>query len=207
MAAGMHRKAASPAITALLLVQICLGYEWLVSGVTKVAHGDFPAGLSSSLAEMGKQAPGWYRGLLTDAFESHAVELGYAIEVCEVLLGVVLLGGAILLLARGSRLAPRNGETLQLAIGAASILGILLLANFELANGGGFGLRLASDSFDEGIDLDTMMIGLHLALLVFALRALPIRARMRLAVAGRAARPGSPGRAPVRSELGRASVG
>ena len=30
-------------------------------------------------------------------------------------------------------------------------------------------LRLASDSFDEGIDLDTLLVGLQLALFVFAL--------------------------------------
>jgi hypothetical protein len=49
---------------------------------------------------------------------------------------------------------------------AALIAGIVMVANFELANGGTFGLRLASDSFDEAVDLDTVMIASQLALLV-----------------------------------------
>ena len=37
--------------------------------------------------------------------------------------------------------------------------------------------KLAPDSFDEGVSLDTLMVGLHLALLVFAAAALPYRVR------------------------------
>jgi hypothetical protein len=48
-------------------------------------------------------------------------------------------------------------------------VGIVLAVNFALANGSSFGLGLAQDSFDEGIDLDTMLVGFQLALLVFAL--------------------------------------
>jgi hypothetical protein len=52
---------------------------------------------------------------------------------------------------------------------AALVVGIVLALNFALANGSSFGLGLVQDSFDEGIDLDTLLIGLQLALLVFAL--------------------------------------
>jgi hypothetical protein len=52
---------------------------------------------------------------------------------------------------------------------AALLAGLVLAVNFALANGSSFGLGLAQDSFDEGIDLDTMLVGLQLALLVFAL--------------------------------------
>jgi hypothetical protein len=47
-----------------------------------------------------------------------------------------------------------------------------MVANFELANGAGFGLSLGKDTFDEGVDLDTLMTGLQLALLVFWVAAL-----------------------------------
>jgi thiosulfate dehydrogenase (quinone) large subunit len=190
-----HRHGAAPAIVALLLVQICLGYEWLVSGLTKLAHGDFPSGLRGELADMGKQSPGWYRDLLTNAIEPHAQVVGYGIEIAELLLGVVLLAAAIVWLARGARLSDRARLTIQFAIGAASILALLLLVNFELANGGGFGMRLAADSFDEGLDLDTLLIGLHLVMLAFAVTALPARAT---SADGRS-RSRRPRRAPQRS--------
>ena len=64
----------------------------------------------------------------------------------------------------------------RLAVGALAI-GILMVANFELANGGGFGLHLAADSFDEGVDLDTIMVAAQLALLVALAPALRRRAR------------------------------
>jgi hypothetical protein len=51
----------------------------------------------------------------------------------------------------------------------ALVVGIVLAVNFALANGSSFGLGLARDSFDEGIDLDTMLVGVQLALLAFAL--------------------------------------
>ena len=171
-----RRHGAAPAIVALLLVQICLGYEWFVSGLTKIVHGDFPAGRSGELADLGKQSPSWYRGLLTNAIEPHAQVVGYGIEIGELLLGVTLLAAAIVWLARGARLSDRARLTIQFVVGGASILALLLLVNFELVNGGGFGMRLAADSFDEGVDLDTLMIGLHLAVLAFAVTALPTRA-------------------------------
>jgi hypothetical protein len=66
---------------------------------------------------------------------------------------------------------------LQLATAGASAVAVVLLVNFELLAGGNFGLQLAADSFDEGPDLDTLMVGLQLALLLYGLSALPRRAR------------------------------
>ena len=171
-----HRHGAVPAIVALLLVQLCLGYEWFVSGLTKIVHGDFPGGLSTELGDVGKHAPGWYRGILTNAIEPHAQVVAYGIEIAELLAGLVLIGAAIVWLIRGSRLSDRARSAIQFAIGAATLVALVLLVNFELAHGGGFGLRLAADSFDEGIALVTLMIGLHLAVLGFAVTALPAAA-------------------------------
>ncbi len=150
------------AVVALLLVQVVIGYEWFVSGLTKLVHGDFPTGLAAELRDMSSAAPSWYRGFLDGAVLPHAVAFGYAIEGVEVAIGVVLLLAVLRLPARISRYVPA-------ATAAALLVGIALAANFALANGSSFGLRLASDSFDEGIDLDTMLVGLQLALFVFAL--------------------------------------
>ena len=50
-------------------------------------------------------------------------------------------------------------------------------SDFELANGGAFGLSLAEDPFDEGLDLYPLLTGLQLALALFlisTLRRLPV---------------------------------
>lgn len=167
-----HERSGAAALGALLLAQLCVGYEWLVSGLTKIAHGDFPSGLAAQLGDLGKQAPAWYRDFLASAIEPHAQAFGYAIELSELVVGIVLLGAAGALLIGGYRLSARLQRWLQLATGAAALTGLLMLVNFELANGARFGLALAPDSFDEGVDLDTLMIGLQLALLVFSAAAL-----------------------------------
>lgn len=51
----------NPGIVALLLVQVVLGYEWLVSGLTKLERGGFPQGLADELRDMSQGSPGWYR--------------------------------------------------------------------------------------------------------------------------------------------------
>jgi thiosulfate dehydrogenase [quinone] large subunit len=147
-------------LVALLLVQVCIGYEWLVSGLTKIVHGDFPAGLAAELRDMSKAAPAWYRGFLDGAVIPHAVAFGYAIEIAEVAVGIVLL---VAVLRVPARIAPY----MPALTAAALVVGIALAISFALANGSSFGLRLATDSFDEGIDLDSLLVGLQLALLVF----------------------------------------
>jgi uncharacterized membrane protein YphA (DoxX/SURF4 family) len=152
----------SAAVAALLLIQVCIGYEWLVSGVSKLVHGDFPSGLAGELRDMSAAAPGWYRSFLEGAVIPHAVAFGYAIEIAEVAVGIVLLVAVLRLPARISRFVPP-------ATAAALLVGLVLALNFALASGSSFGISLAQESFDEGIDLDTLLVGLQLALLVFVL--------------------------------------
>jgi len=155
-----------------MLVQLVVGYEWLVSGLSKVANGDFSGGLASQLRDLGNQASPWYGHFLKTAIVPHAVAFGYLIEIAEVAAGVVLVGVALSELAAGTRITRRTRLALQRLAIAALAVGIVLVANLELANGGSFDLRLASDSFDEGVDLDTVMVAAQLARLVAFMPAL-----------------------------------
>lgn len=154
----------NPGTFALLLVQIVLGYEWLVSGLTKLLDGGFPQGLATNLRDMSAGAPAWYRHFLASVVLPHAQLFGYAIEVAEVVAGAILIVTALLLLTGRASLSSR---ALGWSAVAASIAALVMVADFELANGGGFGLSLGKDTFDEGVDLDTLLTGLQLALLVF----------------------------------------
>jgi uncharacterized membrane protein YphA (DoxX/SURF4 family) len=154
----------SPGLVALLLVQVVLGYEWFVSGLTKLVRGGFPQGLADELREMSHGAPGWYRDFLASVVLPHAQAFGYAIEVVELAAGAILIATAVGILAGRVSLSSRLVGWSALA---ASVAATVMVADFELANGGGFGLSLAEDPFDEGLDLDTLLTGLQLALAVF----------------------------------------
>ena len=159
--------------TTLLLIQVVLGYEWLVSGLTKLVRADFPAGLAARLGEMSKDSPSWCRGFVTSVVLPHAAAFGYVIEITELLAGCALVGIALGLLARPALELPRSGIVAAVLASAAALV---MVVNFELANGAGFGLSLGKGTFDEGVDLDTLMTGLQLALLLFwgaALRRRP----------------------------------
>ena len=157
------------AATTLLLIQVVIGYEWMVSGLTKLVRGDFPAGLAGQLGDMSKASPGWYHSFLTSVVLPHVTTFGYAIEIAELLAGIVLVGVAVLLLVQPELELPRPAI---IAAVVASAAALLMVANFELANGAGFGFSLGRGTFDEGVDLDTLMTGIQLALLVFWVTAL-----------------------------------
>jgi hypothetical protein len=61
-----HAETRHAGTTALLLIQVVIGHEWLVSALTKLVRGDFPAGLARQLGEMSTASPSWYRGFLTN---------------------------------------------------------------------------------------------------------------------------------------------
>ena len=61
------RLAERTGLVGLLLVQVVVGYEWLMSGITKVWRGGFAAGLAAELSAKSTGVTGGYRTLLDDA--------------------------------------------------------------------------------------------------------------------------------------------
>ncbi len=153
----------------LAAIQIVIGAEWLVSGLNKIVSGDFPTGLAAILREGFKENPNdWYVSLLQWTILPHSVGFAYLLEGTELVLGLVLLTGALLLLSP----QPRSGEP-QHALGVAfvassliaCIVGAFLCVNFHFWMGDGIMPTVApSRPFDEGIDLDTLLPPLSLIL-------------------------------------------
>lgn len=149
------------------VVQALIGFEWLVSGANKVFSGVFPQGLADALRDGLSSNPNvWYAALLKRTVLPHSVLFGYLIESVELALGVVLVGGAVVLLMR----PRRPGEPLyrltmlQVALAAgAALLGTFLCINFHFWMGDGIVPTLnTARPFDEGIDLDTLLPPLSL---------------------------------------------
>jgi hypothetical protein len=151
-------------------VEGLIAWEWLVSGANKVLAGDFPQGLAATLGDGAKNNPnGWYVQLLNAVIIPHSVGFGYAIEFTELLIGLGLLIGTVLLLGPVRR---KGDPQYHIALGemvvasVAAVACAFLCVNFHFFMGDGFlpGVNTAK-AFDEGISLDTLMPPLSLVVL------------------------------------------
>lgn len=148
----------------LLLVQLVIGYEWAMSGLTKVARGGFPQGLAAELREKSEGAASWYKSFLDSVVIPNAGGWGYAIESGELLVGVALIGTALLWLLSWDRLQPRGRRLLLLLIAGAALAGSLMNVSFHLANGSAHPWLIPAGGFDEGVDVDSLMPLIQLTL-------------------------------------------
>lgn len=142
---------------ALQIVTIIVGYEWFISGITKVVRGGFPAGLAGELAGKSEGVPAWYISLMQNAFIPNAEVFGYVIEVAEVLAGVALIAGPLIWIFAWDRVSDLLRKAI-LFFTALSAIGTTFLAiNLHLANGGSHPWLIPGNAFDEGIDLDSIL--------------------------------------------------
>lgn len=148
----------------LLAIQIAIGYEWFMSGVTKIVRGGFPAGLADELREKSEGTASWYRSFLDGAVIPNGVAWGYAIVISELLIGLVLIGSALVWLFGSERLGGRARESLLALTAVAAVAGVVLNVGFHLANGSAHPWLIPADGFDEGVDLDSLMPAIQLVL-------------------------------------------
>ncbi len=149
----------------LLLVQLFVGYEWFMSGLTKIYRGGFPGGLAKELSDKSTGAAQWYKSFLDGSIIPNANAFGYLIEIGELLVGAALIAAAIVWLLRFERL-PRGGRQAVLATTVlASLASIFMAVNFHLANGAPHPWLIPKDGFDESVDLDTLLPLIQLVLI------------------------------------------
>lgn len=163
---------------AVCLVQIALAYEWLVSGVNKVASPYFATGLKLVLQQHvyndERHTP--YSAFLQRFIIPNAEGYAHLITWTEVMVGVVLLGSAVLWMAR-----PAGRLTAYAACAACVYLvaAIVMNLNYYLVDDEAAAWINPLHAFNEGVQLDAMLLLFSLVLLganVAALRALSRRA-------------------------------
>ena len=152
----------------LLTIQLVIGYEWFVSGLTKLWRGGFAAGLSNELRDKSTGVSGVYRSFLDRVVIPHGWAFGWFVMGAELAVGVALLGAAGVLLARRRPLHVTSGQMLLAITVIASIGGILMNVAFHLANGAPHPWLIPTSGFDEGVDLDSLMPLVQLALAIVA---------------------------------------
>jgi len=149
----------------LLLIQILVGYEWFMSGLTKTYRGGFPGGLAGELTEKSEGAPAWYKSFLDGSVIPNAQAFGYLIEIGELLVGIALIVAALIWLLRWEKLPSAGRVAVLLVTVFASLGGIFMAANFHLANGAPHAWLIPKDGFDEGVDLDSLLPAIQLVLI------------------------------------------
>src|SRR2546421_10054665 len=107
----------------LAAIQAIIGWEWFVSGTNKVLSGAFPQSLLNTLNTGTQNNPNsWYVSFLQKVAVPQSVSLGYMIEWTEVMVGLALLAGALILIGK-----PRMRGDPQHGLAVACSVGVILL--------------------------------------------------------------------------------
>lgn len=165
VAQAEERTASRIPLIGLLLVQLFVGYEWFMSGLTKIYRGGFPGGLGAELRDKSTGAAHWYKSFLDGSIIPNAHTFGYLIEIGELLVGLALIGAAIVWLLRFERLPKRGRVTVLATTVLASLASIFMAVNFHLANGAPHPWLIPRDGFDESVDLDSLLPLIQLVLI------------------------------------------
>jgi thiosulfate dehydrogenase [quinone] large subunit len=177
---------ARPLLAGLLVIQAFLGYEWLMSGVSKVLAGDFAEGLADTMGERSSALSGWYRSFLDEAVIPNARLFGDLIMIGELTIGVGLIALAAIWWFRWSRLSITARSLVLWLMVVAGIVATIMNVNFHLANGSAHLWAVAADPFEEGLDLDSVMPVIQLTISAVAFVFLrQVRATRTLVAAGR----------------------
>jgi thiosulfate dehydrogenase [quinone] large subunit len=159
---------AAPALILELVIQLIIGYEWLASGITKVASGTFVSGLAADLKGKTDGVAGFYKSFLHDTVIPNSHTFAVLVEVGEVLVGVGLIAAAILWLTRWSRLSYGWRMAILTVTALSALAATFMAINFHLANGANHPWLIPADGFDETIDVDAVLVLIQTAYMVFA---------------------------------------
>lgn len=141
----------------LLFFEAIIGYEWFISGLTKFVRGDFPSGLADELVSKSADVAGWYANFMNGVVIPNGAIFGYIIETSEVLVGIALIAGPLIWLFAWNSVPDRMQMIVVFIMAAASIGGIFMALNFHIANGLTHPWLIPVDSFDEGVDFDSLL--------------------------------------------------
>lgn len=146
------------------LAELAIGYEWLISGLNKLFSGTFTSGLAHTLqTSLDGNPNAWYGNLVKALVLPHPGLFGGLVVSGEVLVGLGMFMGAALWFL-GRRLSARWMHLLHLLTAVALVGGVLMSLNYALLGGDTLPWINASNPFNEGISIDSLlaMIGLGL---------------------------------------------
>ncbi|MBI1855614.1 MAG: hypothetical protein HYR93_07095 [Chloroflexi bacterium] len=153
------------AMTAFLVLQMILGFEWLWSGLGKVImSGGFPAALPGQLEAMMDGAPAWYANFLSGFVIPNSTLFAYVIEYAEILIGIAFLFGPLIWFFVWNRMPGFIKSALFSLTAAAAIGGFFMAVNFHFAAGAAHPWLLPTDGLEESVDFDSMVAAMQIVI-------------------------------------------
>lgn len=98
-------------VVGLLTVQLVIGYEWFISGLTKLWRGGFATGLSGELRDKSVGVTGGPQWFLDRVVIPHGWAFGWFVLAAELALGLTLIGVTAVFLARRHELRVNPPDT------------------------------------------------------------------------------------------------
>lgn len=145
-------------------LQFLVGYEWLMSGLSKALAGNFASGLAGTLADMTKDQTGWYKSFVDGLAIPNGTLFGYLVMAGEVSVGLVLIATALAAIGAWTRLDLRLRTGLLGLVAGAALIGTFMSLNFHLAMGATAPWAISPDPNDQGVDLDSLMMIMQVVL-------------------------------------------
>lgn len=177
------------ALLGLLAVQFFLGYEWLVSGLSKLLRGGFVYALQEDLVFRSRSVPSWYKAFLDGLIIPNAQVVAAIVVIGELFLGASLIVAALLWAGRWTQLSTLGRRMVLSTIVMAGVVAILMNANYHIYTGASHPWVIAADPFEQGVDLDSLMPILQAILAVVSFRYLRALRDAPRRAAGEAAQP------------------
>jgi len=150
----------------LIVVELLIGYEWLVSGLNKVLNRGFFSGMSAQLQQQMDGNPNvWYATLVKNLVLPHATLFGFLVEYGELLVALGFFVAAALWMTH--RMIPRQLARLTgWGVIVALIGGALMTMNYYIMAGKTLPFLTPDHPFDEGINLDGLLTLITVGLIV-----------------------------------------
>ena len=177
----MERSRASITVAGGLI--LLMGWEWLWSGLAKLAYGTFPQALIAHASDwLGSPPtpPQWYISMVM----AHGVTFGYLVEWGETLVGIAFIVQGILWL-RGLAVPARYLQAWRAVMGVLALAAALMPLNFYVAGGVGTWWLPAHNPFDKGLSWDVYSVAVGLFLSGYYFSRLYLAARGRLTAESR----------------------
>lgn len=157
----------------LAIVEVIIGYEWLLSALNKMLSPQYRPGFVDALQQMStaNNPNGWWVSYVHQQVFPWAGQWATIVEVGELLVALGFFAGAILWVSKGF---PSSNWAITLNIGVivAIVGGVLMTASYYLMAGHTLPWLNPADPFDEGLSLDGLLTGIGLGLLLIHLIAL-----------------------------------
>ena len=161
-----------PALLGLLAVQFFLGYEWLLSGLSKLLKPGFVYAFKDDLVFRSSSVPAWYRSVLEGIAIPNSETVAAFIVIGELFLGASLIAAAALWALRWQHFSLAGRSVILLMIIAAGVVAIVANVNYHIYTSASHPWVIAADPFEEGVDLDSLMPVLQVILSLVSLRYL-----------------------------------